>query len=140
MAESKISPVEYKKFIDGLNLTDIKLTHTNVSIEESFKLPASINIKDKSSYKNISSDKIKVSIEYKLDALPKGQEQAGFKIEVHYDLIYNVKIPMNDKIFKIFSESSLRIQTWPYFRQFVHQMTLYMNLPPLILGTVRSPG
>jgi preprotein translocase subunit SecB len=139
MAETKIPPTEYKKFIEGLNLAEIKLTYANVSIEETFKLPASINIKDKSSYKNLKDNKAKISIEYVLNAAPKGQEKSGFKIEVHYDLVYSVKTPMDDKIFKIFSETSLRIQTWPYFRQFVHQMTFYMNLPPLILGTVRSP-
>jgi preprotein translocase subunit SecB len=131
-------PTEYKKFIQGLHLESIKVISANFKVTESFGPPAEIKIKDDSSYKNQPRDKMIVSIKYTLLGVQKNKAKQGLSIDVNYNLTYSSKRLMDDKIFNIFSESSLRIQTWPYFRQFVHQMSFYMNIPPLVLDTIKS--
>lgn len=137
MSKNKISPKEYKKFIQGLELKDLKVVYTKASVKESFTPPASVKLKMTPSYKLLKDNRVKVIHEYKLECVRKGRKNPGFVVEVRYIVLYSSKSPMTKELFKIFSESSLLLHTWPYFRQYVHQMTFLMNLPPLILDTVK---
>ena len=137
MNEKKLSPKKYRNFIKDLELKELKVILTKASVKETFKPPASIHIKVGSGYKKLKNKKVKVIQKYKLECVKKGKEKPGFTIEIHYSLLYTSKIPINKEIFEIFSQSSLRLHTWPYFRQFVHQMTMLMNLPPLVLDTIK---
>lgn len=137
MKTNKLSPNNYRKFIKGLELKELKVVFTQALVKETFKPPAQIHIKADSEYKKLKNKKIKVLQKYKLECVRKGKEKPGFTVEIHYSLLYTSKIPINKEVFEIFSQSSLRLHTWPYFRQFVHQMTMLMNLPPLVLDTIK---
>lgn len=137
MTKSKISPSIYKKFIRGLELEDLKVAFAKASVKESFKPPAVINVEIASSYKQLKNNRIKVIHEYNLECTKEGKDKTGFIVEVRYIVVYSSKTPMTKELFKIFSESSLLLHTWPYFRQYVHQMTFLMKLPPLVLSTIK---
>lgn len=137
MKTNKLSPAEYRKFIKGLELKELKVVFTKASVKETFKPPAQIHIKADSEYKKLKNKKIKVLQKYKLECLKKGKDKPGFLVEIHYNILYSTEILITDEIFKIFSQTSVRLHTWPYFRQFVHQMTMLMNLPPLVLDTIK---
>lgn len=137
MKTNKLSPAEYRKFIKGLELKELKVVFTKASVKETFKPPAQIHIKADSEYKKLKNKKIKILQKYELECLKKGKDKPGFLVEVHYNILYSTEILITDEIFKIFSQTSVRLHTWPYFRQFVHQMTMLMNLPPLVLDTIK---
>ncbi len=139
MKKDAISNVEYGDFIKNLNLKELKLLSSNTSVEENFVPPANLKINDDSKYKNLENKQIKITMHYHLEAVKSNTEKPGLVVDLTYVLIYSSEIPMNDEIFNIYKQSSLRVQTWPYFRQFVHQITLDMHLPPLVLDTIKSP-
>ena len=135
----KITKAEYKKFIKGLTLDVIKMVSLNASVDKNFVPPAGLSIKDKANFELIDDKNMEVFQIYTLEGTKKGLEKPGFRIEVHYLLKYSLKIPLKKAYFDIFAKSSLRLHTWPYFRQCVHQMTLNMHLPPLVLDTIQIP-
>jgi len=140
MKATKITKSQYREFIKGLTLDELKMTSLNASVDKNFKPPADLLIKDTASYETIDEKKIEVKQIYTLKGKKKDAENAGFAVEIHYSLRYTLKIPINKAYFNIFAKSSLRLQTWPYFRQCVHQMTLNMHLPPLVLDTIQIPS
>ena len=101
--------------------------------------PANLKIKDDSKYENLENKQIKITLHYHLEAVKPNSDKPGLLIDLTYVLLYSSEMTMTDDIFKIYKQSSLRVQTWPYFRQFVHQITLDMHLPPLVLDTIKSP-
>lgn len=140
MKRPQVPRSEYKKFIKGLSLKELKMVFVSATVEEKFTPPANLKIQDASSYEMLNKDKIKVVHKYHIEGTKRGDDKAGFKVEVHYILLYSSKIPMTKEIFQIFAKSSLRLHTWPYFRQFVHQLTLNMHLPPIVLDTIKIPA
>jgi len=136
MKKEKLSTNIYNEFIDGLNIIGIKLIYSEAEVKEGFSPPAQIFTEEKKSYKKLEDNKFIVKHEYKLSGNKKGEEE-GFFINVIYDVTYKSKIPITRKVFDIFSEISLPLHTWPYFRQFVHEMTARMGLPPLILDLLK---
>lgn len=137
MGKEKVSPDVYNKFIDGLNLLEIKLIYSEAKIEEDFFPPAEVETEEKKSYKTLKEGKFVVTHEYKLKGRENGKKEAGFYINVIYKVIYQSKTSITKKIFGVFSEISLPLHTWPYFRQFVQEMTSKMGLPPLTLGLLK---
>lgn len=137
MVKKKVSPRSYNKFINGLELLEIKLVYSESKAEEDFSLPAEVETEDSKDYKQLEEGKFIVTHEYKLKTIEKGKKKAGLQINAIFYLIYQSEIPITDEIFEVFSEISLPLHTWPYFRQFVQEMTSKMGIPPLTLGLLK---
>jgi preprotein translocase subunit SecB len=137
MGKEKVGPDVYNKFIDGLDLMEIKISYSEAKVKEDFSPPAEVEIEENKKFKKLKDSKFVVTHEYKMKGIEKGKKEAGFYINVIYKLMYQSKTPLTKKIFNVFSEISLPLHTWPYFRQFVHEMTARMGLPPLIVGLLK---
>lgn len=137
MGKEKVGPDVYNKFIDGLNLMEIKIAYSEAKVKEDFSPPAEVEIEENKKFKKLKDGKFVVIHEYKMKGIEKGKKESGFFINVIYKLTYQSKIPITKKIFDVFSEISLPLHTWPYFRQFVHEMTARMGLPPLTLDLLK---
>ena len=135
MAKKKVSKERYEKFINSLELKDLKLVELHVKLEEWFKPPAEIKIEEKARYEKEEEKEFRVFQEYRLQGLKDGK--AGMEIDAVYLVSYASEVPIDDGIFKIFSTTGLLLHTWPYFRELVNSMTLRMHLPPLVLDVVR---
>ncbi len=139
MKNITVNHEDYGKFINKLVLNELKLISINSLVEDKFMPPANLKINDDSKYENLETKQIKITMHYHLEAVKPDTDKPGLMIDLTYVLLYSSEIPMTDDIFKIYKQSSLRVQTWPYFRQLVHQLTLDMHLPPLVLDTIKSP-
>lgn len=139
MGNKKVSPDLYAKFIEGINLLEFKMVYSEANVKEDFYPPAEVKLKEDSNYKSLENGKFVVSHKYNLIGKKKSEIEQGFQINVIYNLVYKSKTPITKKIFEIFSQVSLRIQTWPYFRQYVQEMTARMGLPPFVLDVLKFP-
>ena len=122
----------YNEFIKGLSLKKLFILESEAKREEDFKLPANITIEKEHIYKN-EKGKVKVYIQYTLKAMVEGKKEPGVSISIKYLLEYKSDVEMTDEFFDKFAKTSLLIETWPYFRQYVHETILNMGLPPLVL-------
>ncbi len=132
-----VSKFEYQKFIKGLSLDEFKIVALEASVQPDFGVPADLKIQDKSVYESLGGNRYRVNQTYTLRCTKKGDKKPGFIVEVTYVLCYTAKTPIKEAYFDIFRRSSLRLQTWSYFRQLVHQLSMYMNLPPLVLDIMK---
>lgn len=127
---------EYRKFIEGLTINEIKIITLKATVEKKFEPPARILVKDSADFEIINDNAIEVTQIYNIDAKKDNEEKAGLQVEIIYLIKYSIKAPMKKEFFDIFKNTSLRLHTWPYVRQFIHQITFNMNIPPIILGTL----
>ncbi len=123
----------FNEFIQNLHLKDLRVLELSSKRKEDFLLPAKVNITRKAKFENIGKSEIKMYITYSLSATQKGKKEPGLTITVVYLVTYKTKMEITDEYFSEFSESSLVIETWPYFRNLVHETTMQMGLPSLVL-------
>lgn len=122
----------YSNLVDDIELKDLFILESSMKREENFYPPAKVSIETECEYQNTDGG-FKAYIKYSLKATEKKKKQLGFSIYVEYLVIYNSKTEMTDDLFKEFSNTTLVIETWPYFRQYVHTTTLIFGLPSLVL-------
>jgi len=128
----------FNEFIQNLHLKDLRVLEVSSKRKEDFLPPAKIEITREAKFENIGKSEIKMYITYSLSATQKSKEEPGLTITVVYLLTYKTKMEITDEYFSKFSESSLVIETWPYFRNLVHETTMQMGLPSLVLDVFVS--
>jgi hypothetical protein len=130
----KISPEEYRNILKDIEIKSISLKKCKSSLDASFemKLGMKASIKTKAQYKNVN-DSIIIEHSYILSAKQPGGKIKLLEIEATYKLELNSKQLFTDQFFEIYKEGSLMLNTWPFFREFVNNMTSRMNIPPMTL-------
>ena len=128
-----VTPEEYRKMIEGIELQNIFVQNANISLNRKFvSRELAVTIEDSSSFQNLENKNIEVNHNYKLIAKkPKGGNH--IKINCSFCLNFSSEKPFTNNFFEIFSKLNLPINSWPYFREFVQNMTQRMNVPPLTL-------
>ncbi len=135
----KISQAEYKEFIENLNLASIDLVRSRFAKDEDFFPPARITLKDQAEFRILDPEKglFCVLATHSLQAAMPDSGKPGLKIDATFRFCYRSKVLMTRELFAIFSKQSLVLHSWPYFRQFVQDMSARASLPPLTLDVIR---
>ena len=123
---------KYNSFIKNLDIEDIRLLSATIQNIDCYYFPSSAEVRWKmtASYEN-RENKIEVFQCYNVRILEKGKELKA-KIAINFHLTYNSKIPMPQEFFDRFKNQNLPLNTWPYFREFVHNAVIRMGWPPFI--------
>lgn len=68
-------------------------------------------------------------------------EPDGLSVEAAFELVYLVDegSDLDDDDLQAFAEVSVAFSAHPYARELVQSLTVRASLPPLVLGTLRSP-
>jgi len=131
----KLPQQRYNSFIRGLDIEDICLTSATIQNLDHYYSPSSAEVRWRmaASYEN-RENKIEVSHRYNVRILEKGKELKA-KIAVTFCVTYKSEMPMTEELFEGFKNQNLPLNTWPYFREFVHNAVLRMGWPPFIAPT-----
>lgn len=132
---------EYRQFIGGLQLKDVSVRRSSThriarTIDMSRKVD--VNINDKASFTMPEESICDIVQAYALHLSYQGEKTPLVTIECEFDVVYRVSKPMTDAYFEIFKKTSLPLNTWPYWREFVHSSFGRMGLPPFILPVLRQ--
>lgn len=135
----KISPEEYRKILAGVNLIEISLKESKTFINKDIKptTDLEISIKDESHFEKEGDGVINILQRYELDARKPKSKSRYVQISLTFLLRMNSKEPFTEDFFSIYKEVSLQLNTWPFFREFVHSMTSRMNIPPMTLPLLK---
>ncbi len=136
----KLSPEEYNKILKNIELMNISIIKTQAEIDRNI-VSGKLNINTKSRVKFTQDDKsLNVIYSYNLLLFIPEKNVKVALIKVNFEIIFIKlkKIEISKDFFEIFKEVSLKYTLWPYFREFVQNMILRMNLPPLTLPMVKA--
>lgn len=133
--KSKVVQHKYNTFIKQLDIEDIRLTSAKIENLDCYYSPSAAEVRWRmaASYEN-REKKIEVFHRYNVRVLEKGKELKA-KVGIVFCVTYKSKLPMTDKLFEQFKDQNLPVNTWPYFREFVHNTVLRMGWPPFIAPT-----
>jgi preprotein translocase subunit SecB len=138
--KKSIDPQEYSAFIQGLEIRQVfllrasseRLSFPEPDAKLSFDFPEATaelaRFDDKSGFI--------ACLQYTVDLMSKvddAESQRFASISVSFEAIYNTKTPITDEIFETFKDINLKMNIWPYVREYVQSATMKMGLPGLIL-------
>lgn len=137
----KISPEDYKKILQGLDLISISLKESKTFLNTDINPPTELNIqiKDEANYKVKEEGIVFVFQKYQIDARKPQSKTRFFQLEVTFLVKVFSKENFTEEFFDVYKNISLHLNTWPYLREFVNQTTSRMNVPPLTLPFYKTP-
>ena len=135
-----LSPEIYREILSGISLDRIYLFSLKVDFDDSL-MPDDIELKirEKPSY-ILEENNLIITYEYELKGISANNNTRFFKIKSIFKIIYFVEnlADINDEFFEIFSQFTLEMLMWPYFRELVQNITSRMSIPPLTLPMKRK--
>ena len=132
----KISPEEYRKILDGIDLKNILLSELKATIKhELLSEGMKIGIKENTHYAYEDNELI-VTNKYVLTA-KNNDKKIVLKIEGIFIVVFESEYEITDDFFEIYKDISLPLNVWPFFRELVNSTTSRMNIPPFTLPLLK---
>ena len=127
---------DYNDFVTQIEITGIHVVSAQIDMLDYSYFPSSAEVKWRktASYEK-GEEQFNVSHRYNVTIWDKETKEAKAKISVTFRVVYSSKIPISDDLFEIFKERNLPLNTWPYFREFVHNTIMRMGWPSFIAPT-----
>ncbi len=132
----------FNKFNTNLALTNIRTKKINASFDDE-KLDVSPETQkiyiDKNAYYQVLGDNfVRVFQDYSLKIANKTNADDVFvSIEVSYLMDFETGGPIDDEVFEIFAQSTVLVDSWPYFRELVQNVLIRMGLAPVIIPPIQ---
>lgn len=133
------SPTEYNDFLKGIDILGIRMTKGSFESKGPAAPRGGTTV-------DIAVNSRFVNHEGKFDGIAEfevrfkseqGEDTAG-TISARYVVTYSTAKPMTDEIWRIFAERNLRMNLWPYLREFIESATVRMAWPRLVLPAMNS--
>jgi hypothetical protein len=132
----KVSPVEYARFISGIELTTLWLQSAEMRNEHGPEQPDHVTVdlhKDgrwdpqPGGFRAFHHWRVRVESTKSILA----------RLDVTFGLDFTAETPLTGDLFEVFCEHNLPVNTWPYLREFVSASLARMGWSPLTLPTLK---
>jgi len=128
----KMSSEKYSELLKCVDLHDIYLRSSKVDVNKvAFRDKAELQYKEDAKLIELQDTFARIEVNYLLKA--KSKRRNVFEISVRFCVDFETKRDIPTEFFDIYNETSLPLQTFPYFREFVQSTVARMGLPPLII-------
>ena len=138
-----VSPGEYRDFIKGIDLKSISFNKASFELlvsEMPKEIKPVVNVKNRAELLEPSPKGFSSKHKYNLLCSdPVEKKEKYLRISAEFLVEYSSEKQITDDLFQIFKEVNLPVNTWPYFREYVHSCMGRLNLPPLILPALKRP-
>jgi hypothetical protein len=128
-----------RELIGQLYLLDVGLWSTRLDRLESATPPAEphVYVTSKAWYRNTERG-FDSFHQYNLRIRDSSTKQNPVRVQVVFRVTYDSRMPVDEALFGEFVETSLRLTTWPYLREYIHSTFARMNWPLIIAPTFRT--
>ena len=132
--DMKKAQESYNNFIKQIQINDIKLTASKIENSDCNYFPKSAEISWKDTAKfEMEGKKFIIFHRYDVRVKDTPTKEIKAKVSVTFCVSYESKISMTEELFEPFKVRNLPINTWPYFREYVHDVLGRMGWPPFIM-------
>ena len=130
------STKSYNEFVSQIQITKLHIVSAQFTMLDYSYFPSSAEVKwRKSASYEQTEEQFNVSHRYNVTILDNETKEVKGKISVTFYVVYSSKIPINDDFFEVFKVRNLPLNTWPYFREFIHNAIVRMGWPSFIAPT-----
>lgn len=131
----KISPEDYRNILEALELSTLFVTELNSKLrEDDASDRLSLKIDEANSFVQ-EGNLLKIIYSYKFSAKDDAKDDAAISINVKYTVVYTLtkEVQVTKDFMKVFSDLTLGMLLWPYFRELINNTIYRMGYPQLVL-------
>lgn len=128
----KISPDEYRKILKGIEIENIVLTSTEAYRKATLDGELPVETEVRSNYIQKEDQFFTINCTLNLTAGTK-QDNPVIRVKCEYELVFKTEYKITDDFFEVYKQLNLITSIWPFFREFVYNITSRMYLPPLTI-------
>lgn len=131
----KISPEDYRNILKSLELNTLYISDLISKLnEENISSNLTFNVGENYTYKQ-EGNTLNVLYTYKLNAKDEEKEVPAISITAKFTVLYNLtkEVQITKDFMKVFSDLTLGMLLWTYFRELVNNLVYRMGMPPLVL-------
>lgn len=133
-ATDKLTPAEYQRYLQGIELTDITLEGLETSVNR-------LAVESSETFQLRLERKLRIDVQpdrqpaLLVEYLVRGmaRQKVAVKVRATYRLQIETERPLPVEFFAIYGKLSADMQVWPYFRELVSAVTSRMGVPRLTL-------
>ena len=130
----------YNAFIATLELEDIYLKELSAVYNTETICPAAkVTINMAARYRNYRPDIIKIYHDYFISIGDENSEEKDVEVKCVFVVTYKSPQRMTDTFFRVFKNLNLRVNTWPYMRELVHNTVRRMGIDAVIAPVYKVP-
>jgi len=131
----KISPADYRTILEALELSTLFVTELNSKLKENNASDRLIFKIDESNSFVQENNLLKIVYSYKFSAKDDTKDEATITINVKYTVIYTLtkEVTVTKDFMNVFSDLTLGMLLWPYFRELITNTIYRMGYPQLVL-------
>ena len=133
---------EYHQFIKGLEIVNVVLASAEL---KRLALPQDAKLGFDAEASEIQTTRVQdgfgcqMPLQFKLyEESLDGQKTVFAEIHVTFEAWYRAEVAPSDQMLEAFTQVNLRMNLWPYVREFVHSQTQLMGLPPLVIPHLKN--
>ncbi len=137
--EPSLSPKDYKALLSKIELLDISQINSSsiliwekVFLENNSDKTSKINITDSYSFRT-ENDFYLATAKWELKTNFEKEEDSFLEIKAVYNVILSKSSEVPKEFWSIYKKATLPLLVYPYFREFVQNISSRMNIPPLTL-------
>lgn len=143
MNEKAKTKAERFNHIAGLcELSDIRVVSLRASSDppEHIQSTGEIDLTIKSYLHDLKENKgKKVALVSRCSINLEGKEDRSFSFSAEMELVYTLpNLDAEDADFEPFVEHNVPFNAWPFFRELVQNISIRMNIPPIVLPLMKS--
>ncbi len=124
---------KYNDFLRQLEIESIRIVSARVEALDYSYSPSSAEVKWRTAswYKE---DEGGFSVFHRYNATIRDMETETdkAKISVTFCVVYSSRISITDDLFSVFRKLNLPLNTWPYFREYLHSATSRLGWAPFV--------
>jgi hypothetical protein len=133
-------PAAYFRFISQIELSSIALIRSNARIDRDAYLAETETLNTISSTfgkPEFTEQGFLATTTMSLGIKPTKNAEQILDISCDFCLKFSSKIQPDDEFLRRFMTTEARLMTWPYFREFVGNLTARMNIIPITLPMIK---
>lgn len=135
---------KYAGFVAGIDLERIYVVGINAKLNESVSVdkskPTNVRLDQKAQFRIIEEGRYEIIQNWQLIAAAGDKRRPLLKLAFDFAVIIRSKEKLEPDIFDIYATNNLMLNTWPYVRELINNITARMDLPPMTLPFFKSLG
>ena len=137
MKLSEKDKLKYSEFISGLELKRIFLLSLNAECNDKVFSedlgPWRVNVKHEAVQEKLDRSEYRIVQRWIINVSKDSEKEILVSFDFKYAVIISSEVSVTKRLFQIYAENNLNLNTWPYARELVNTMTARMGIPPLTL-------
>lgn len=139
-APQRVTPEVYNAFIAGLDLVSVRLAGADIRAASTPERRQLLPAVEQSARFTHQDEHVVVTHELTFAGSYEDDDDPAVFIRAEFEVRYSTAERMTPGIFAEFRRRNLPLNTWPYFREFVHAVLARTGWPVFVLPVYKAVG